>query len=104
MEYIKIEGQFPKFSNCAVTLGKFDGIHRGHRKLIQKILEHKKEYGTTSVVVAFVSDRQTILTGEERRLLLEDMGVDVLLECPLNEQIRHMKADQQTPPQAPKAF
>ena len=48
MEYIKIEGQFPKFSNCAVTLGKFDGIHRGHRKLIQKILEHKKEYGTTS--------------------------------------------------------
>ena len=94
MEYIKIEGQFPKFSNCAVTLGKFDGIHRGHRKLIQKILEHKKEYGTTSVVVAFVSDRQTILTGEERRLLLEDMGVDVLLECPLNEQIRHMKADQ----------
>ena len=79
MEYIKIEGQFPKFSNCAVTLGKFDGIHRGHRKLIQKILEHKKEYGTTSVVVAFVSDRQTILTGEERRLLLEDMGVDVLL-------------------------
>ena len=54
MEYIKIEGQFPKFSNCAVTLGKFDGIHRGHRKLIQKILEHKKEYGTTSVVVATV--------------------------------------------------
>ena len=25
MEYMKIEGQFPKFSNCAVTLGKFDG-------------------------------------------------------------------------------
>ena len=94
MQYMKIEGQFPKFSNCAVTLGKFDGIHRGHRKLIQKILDHKKEYGTTSVVIAFVSDRQTILTGEERRLLLEDMGVDVLLECPLNEQIRHMKADQ----------
>ena len=94
MEYMKIEGQFPKFSNCAVTLGKFDGIHRGHRKLIQKIQDHKNEYGTTSVVVAFVSDRQTILTGEERRLLLEDMGVDVLLECPLNEQIRHMKADQ----------
>lgn len=42
MEYVKIEGQFPKFSHCAVTLGKFDGIHRGHRKLIQTILNRKK--------------------------------------------------------------
>ena len=41
MEYVKIEGQFPKFSHCAVTLGKFDGIHRGHRKLIQTILNRK---------------------------------------------------------------
>ena len=66
MEYVKIEGQFPKFSHCAVTLGKFDGIHRGHRKLIQTILNRKKEYGELAVVMAFVSDRQTILTSEER--------------------------------------
>ena len=93
MEYVKIEGQFPKFSHCAVTLGKFDGIHRGHRKLIQTILNRKKEYGELAVVMAFVSDRQTILTSEERHILLEKMGVDILLECPLNDQIKHMKAD-----------
>ena len=93
MEYVKIEGQFPKFSHCAVTLGKFDGIHRGHRKLIQTILNRKKEYGELAVVMAFVSDRQTLLTSEERRILLEKMGVDILLECPLNDQIKHMKAD-----------
>ena len=93
MEYVKIEGQFPKFSRCAVTLGKLDGIHRGHRKLIQTILDRKSEYGELAVVMAFVSDRQTILTSEERRILLEKMGVDVLLECPLNDQMKHMKAD-----------
>ena len=93
MEYVKIEGQFPKFTRCAVTLGKFDGIHRGHRKLIQTILDRKSEYGELAVVMAFVSDRQTILTSEERRILLEKMGVDVLLECPLNDQMNHMKAD-----------
>ena len=93
MEYVKIEGQFPKFSHCAVTLGKFDGIYRGHRKLIQTILNRKKEYGELAVVMAIVSDRQTILTSEERRILLETMGVDILLECPLNDQIKHMKAD-----------
>ena len=47
MEYVKIEGQFPKFSHCAVTLGKFDGIHRGHRKLIQTILEQQKRIWRT---------------------------------------------------------
>ena len=93
MEYVKIDGQFPKFTRCAVTLGKFDGIHRGHRKLIQTILDRKSEYGELAVVMAFVSDRQTILTSEERRILLEKMGVDVLLECPLNDQMKHMKAD-----------
>lgn len=93
MEYVKIDGQFPEFSKSAVTLGKFDGIHRGHRKLIQTILDRKREYGETAVVVAFVSERQTILTSEERRRLLESMGVDVLLECPLNEEIKHMKAE-----------
>lgn len=94
MEYMTIEGQFPKLNNSVVTLGKFDGIHRGHRKLIQKILEQKKETGAAAVVLAFVSDKKTIYTKAERRDLLEHMGVDVLLECPLNSEMKHMKAEQ----------
>ena len=47
MEYVKLNGQFPKLGRSAVTLGKFDGIHRGHRKLIRTILERKKEYART---------------------------------------------------------
>ena len=93
MEYVEINGQFPGLSDCAVTLGKFDGIHRGHTRLISEILEYKKENNTQAVVLAFVSDRNTIFTKEERRKILEEMGVDVLLECPLNEEFRHMKAD-----------
>lgn len=42
MEYLKIDGEFPRLSGSAVTLGKFDGIHRGHRKLVERILEQKK--------------------------------------------------------------
>ena len=33
MEYLKIDGEFPRLSKSAVTLGKFDGIHRGHQKV-----------------------------------------------------------------------
>ena len=93
MEYVRLSGQFPKLTKSAVTLGKFDGIHRGHRKLIRTILERKKEYGELAVVMAFVSDRQMIFTSEERRTYLAKMGVDVLLECPLNDEIKHMKAE-----------
>lgn len=90
---MRVDTQFPKLSNCAVTLGKFDGVHRGHRKLIKEILKRKEEEGMTAVVLAFVSDRQMILTVEERKALLDDMGVDILLECPMNESFRHIKAE-----------
>lgn len=93
MEYMTVEGQFPRLSGSAVTLGKFDGMHKGHRKLIDKILEKKKETGVQAVVLAFVSDRKTVLTKAERRDLLEHMGVDVLLECPLDSEMKHMKAE-----------
>lgn len=92
MEYVIIDGSFPGIEHCAVTLGKFDGLHRGHRKLISSILEKKKE-GAAAVVLAFTSSSRMIFTSQERRRLLEEMGVDVLLECPLNDQLKHMKAE-----------
>jgi riboflavin kinase/FMN adenylyltransferase len=92
MEYIEITKSFPRLTNCAITLGKFDGVHHGHRKLIEKILK-QKENGAKAVLFAFVTRSSMILTRQERRELLEEMGVDILLECPLNEKIRHMKAE-----------
>lgn len=92
MEYVEIERDFPRLADCAVTLGKFDGVHLGHRKLIEKILERKEE-GEKAVLFAFRSSRNSIFTSSERRALLEKMGVDVLLECPLNDRIRQMQAE-----------
>lgn len=92
MEYIRIENDFPRIAHSAVTLGKFDGIHRGHRKLVEKIIGQKQE-GAQAVVLALGNASRTILTKEERCRLLEKLGVDILLECPLNDRIRHMKAE-----------
>lgn len=92
MEYLRIDGEFPRLTNSAVTLGKFDGIHKGHRKLVENILQ-QKEYGLKSVLCAFDSASQGLLTSQERRRILEEMGVDILLECPLSNGLKHMKAD-----------
>ena len=92
MEYLKIDGEFPKLTNCAVTMGKFDGIHRGHRKLVKKIKE-RKAFGEQAVLFAIDASSNMILTSEERASLLEKMGIDVLVECRLNDRIRHMKAE-----------
>ena len=43
MEYLRIENDFPRISHSAVTLGKFDGIHRGHQKLVEKILSRNRK-------------------------------------------------------------
>ncbi len=92
MEYIKTDGDFPRLSDSAVTLGKFDGMHRGHKKLLDAVLRAKEE-GLSAVLFSFVSPDKMILTREERACMLDEAGLDVLIECPLSEGIRHMKPD-----------
>lgn len=86
----------------AVTLGKFDGLHRGHQKLIQQIIQ-KKEQGLKTVVFTFdVSPRSHILhtppkfllTHEERKELAENLGVDFLAECPFTDTLMKMKPEE----------
>lgn len=76
----------------AVAIGKFDGLHRGHRRLLQEILD-KKATGLKACVFTFdpspavffgLADGKELMTKEEKRRALRDMGVDVLVEYPMN--------------------
>ena len=84
----------------AITLGKFDGIHKGHQKLMRKILE-KKEQGLGAVVFTFgkmpgtisYGKGRTILTEREREYHLEKMGIDYMIECPFVPEIIGMEPE-----------
>lgn len=75
----------------AVTLGKFDGLHRGHQTLVDKICGYA-DSTCESVVCAFDMDRESIMTKRERREMLEEK-VDYLVEYPFTAELRDMEAE-----------
>ena len=75
----------------AVAIGKFDGIHMGHRQLLSEIIAKKRE-GLKAVVftfhpspnVLFSKTLERELTSlEEKRQIFESLGVDILVEFPM---------------------
>lgn len=78
----------------AVTLGKFDGVHRGHQKLMLKILDKKHEGLLSTVFAINGREKYLILTREEQRELLENMGADVLIDCPFVPEIYTMTPEE----------
>ena len=88
-----------KLTNTAVALGKFDGLHRGHQVLINQI-NHYKSKGMLSVVFTFDyhpnslfgdKEQNLIYTYEERRMIAERLGVDVLIEYPFTKETAAME-------------
>ncbi len=80
--------------DCAVAIGKFDGLHKGHTHLLSHIL-HRKKQGMQAVVFTFhpsasIFFGQTkgaeLTTREEKRELFKMLGVDILVEFPLNKE------------------
>ncbi len=85
------EFQVEEGKGSAVTLGKFDALHRGHQKLINRIREYAKDGAVQSVVFSFDMHKDSLLTAEERRELLEGQ-TDVLIACSFTKEIREMEA------------
>lgn len=94
LEIIKDTTDFCIKDETAVAIGKFDGVHIGHRRLLEEILAQKKN-GLAACVFTFdpppavlfgVSDGKELTTKEEKRALFERMGVDILIEFPLTHE------------------
>ena len=76
---------------AAVTLGKFDGLHLGHQKLIEKVRRYQSN-DVAGVVCAFDMGNASLLTGRQRRERLEGQ-VDYLIACAFTKELREMEAE-----------
>lgn len=100
MEYIYGKTDFSFYNTC-VTLGKFDGLHRGHQLLLQELSMFEQQ-GLTSVMFTFdyhpgnlFSEKEIdlIYTEEEKRTLLERKGPKVLISYPFTEETASMEPE-----------
>ena len=91
MKYITGIGSYHGTKKTAVTMGKFDGLHRGHQKLVDKIRSYTTDE-CDSVLCAFDMHRDAIMTNRERREHLEGK-IDWLIDCPFTETLRNMEAE-----------
>ncbi|MBP1627258.1 MAG: riboflavin biosynthesis protein RibF [Holophagaceae bacterium] len=95
----------PNFGPCLVTLGNFDGVHAGHRELLEQVHQRAEALGLPSAVVSF-DPHPTVVTAPERRprLLMtlgqrlkafQRTGVDLAWIIPFSRALSEM---------APEAF
>ncbi len=82
----------PAFKNSVVTIGTFDGVHSGHRKIISQLREEAARCGGETVIITFHPHPRKIVeegspialltTIDERIALLDKLGIDHLVIVP----------------------
>lgn len=98
MQIITGTKEFQIEEPTVVTIGKFDGRHKGHQKLLNEMMKFRKHYGYRLAVFTFdmapanvVAGKiaTVITTNQERRSNMEKIGVDYLVEYPFDQETAH---------------
>lgn len=102
MRYIHDTQNFTIEDSTVVTLGKFDGIHLGHLKLMETVRSKAFEYKAKSAVFTFdhipvslcpSANQSFIMTNTERRRVIENLDIDILIEYPFTNFFMNMEAE-----------
>ncbi|WP_438951556.1 bifunctional riboflavin kinase/FAD synthetase [Porticoccus sp.] len=94
----------PEHRGCVATIGSFDGVHLGHRAILQQLREKAAIYSLPSVAIIFEPQPQEFFSGEQApaRLMrlrekveaLVSEGVDRVLCLQFNRSLRSLSARQ----------
>ena len=94
--------RLPHFKNAVITIGTFDGVHSGHRQIIQQLKTEAAKINGETVLITFhphprkivgdTSGVQLLTTPEEKASLLEAEKIDHLVIVPFNEAFANQTA------------
>lgn len=101
MKYIRNTVDFQIEEDTVISLGKFDGIHRGHELLMERLAEKKREGLKAAIFTFDIPPRRNVqhveakvlTTNEEKMHIFEEMGIDYLIECPFTEEVMHVEPE-----------
>ena len=86
----------PVFQNTVVTIGSFDGVHRGHQRILERVKQLSQSIDSQSVVITFhphprlvaqPDDTSIVLLNsvEEKVELLQKYGIDIVVVVPFTK-------------------
>lgn len=95
---------FKPNKNTVATLGTFDGVHLGHKKIIERLTQEAEKSNTESLVLTFFPHPRMVLQGnsviqllntiQEKAELLESIGLQNLIIHPFDESFSQLSAEE----------
>ncbi len=79
-------------TSSVVVLGKFDGVHLGHQKLLSEAKNYAKNISASLIAIVVDTDSEHIMSRDEQEAVFDKYGVDYLLHCRI-EDIKDIKAE-----------
>ena len=97
--------QLPRFKNAVITIGTFDGVHLGHKAIIDQLKRTAQEISGETVIITFDPHPRTIISSvpgdlklltliHEKAKLLNEAGIDHLVVVPFNTAFAMQTADE----------
>lgn len=93
MIIIKSINEIDNISKSVVTIGNFDGVHKGHQVLIKKTVKFANENNLKSIVFTFENHPinyfknkkiKNIITNSEKISKIKKLGIDILIMIPFD--------------------
>ncbi len=96
MNVYKNTDHLPAFKNAVITIGTFDGVHLGHRQIIEQLKEEAARVNGTPVLITFYPHPKQVVTTqrkpifilnspEEKYALLHEAGINNIVVVDFNE-------------------